>query len=109
MQKNSFSVSLDQISYRLFGIGFPLFTLGILSGAVWANSAWGSYWSWDVKETASFVNWLLVALYLHCQYKNMTKWSHFIGFLSLIFLFFNFFGISLGIFGSSLHAYGAAS
>ncbi len=109
MQKNYFSITLDQISYRLFGIGFPLFTLGILSGAVWANSAWGSYWSWDIKETASLINWLTIAFYLHCRYKNMTKLSHFVGFLSVVFLFFNFFGISLGIFGSSLHAYGAAS
>lgn len=109
MQKNYFSISLDQISYRLFGIGFPLFTLGILSGAVWANSAWGSYWSWDIKETGSFINWLLIALYLHCRYKNLIPLSHVIGFISLIILFFNFFGISLGIFGSSLHAYGASS
>nr|YP_010261041.1 Heme attachment to plastid cytochrome c [Cephaleuros parasiticus]UIB38982.1 Heme attachment to plastid cytochrome c [Cephaleuros parasiticus] len=109
MNFDSFSIALDQISYRLFGIGFPLFTLGILSGAVWANSAWGSYWSWDLKETASFVNWLIIAFYLHCRYKNMTKLSYLVGFLSLVFLFFNFFGISLGIFGSSLHAYGASS
>nr|YP_010260911.1 Heme attachment to plastid cytochrome c [Cephaleuros virescens]UIB38665.1 Heme attachment to plastid cytochrome c [Cephaleuros virescens] len=117
MNFDSFSIALDQISYRLFGIGFPLFTLGvrvvrimhILSGAVWANSAWGSYWSWDLKETASFVNWLIIAFYLHCRYKNLTKLSYLVGFLSLVFLFFNFFGISLGIFGSSLHAYGASS
>ena len=109
MEKNYFSISLDQISYRLFGIGFPLFTLGILSGAVWANSAWGSYWSWDIKETGSFVNWLVIAFYLHCRYKNFIKLSHIIAFISLIILFFNFFGISLGIFGSSLHAYGASS
>nr|YP_010261176.1 Heme attachment to plastid cytochrome c [Cephaleuros karstenii]UIB39117.1 Heme attachment to plastid cytochrome c [Cephaleuros karstenii] len=51
---------------KLFGIGFPLFTLGILSGAVWANSAWGSYWSWDIKECGSLVQWLTIAFYLHC-------------------------------------------
>ena len=109
MQKNYFAITLDQISYRLFGIGFPLFTLGILSGAVWANSAWGSYWSWDIKETGSFINWLTIAFYLHCRYKNFISLSHIMAFVSLIILFFNFFGISLGIFGSSLHAYGAAS
>uniref|UniRef100_UPI0030031A5D Heme attachment to plastid cytochrome c n=1 Tax=Cephaleuros lagerheimii TaxID=2738443 RepID=UPI0030031A5D len=109
MNQNAFSITLDQISYRLFGIGFPLFTLGILSGAVWANSAWGSYWSWDIKEVCSMVNWLIIALYLHCRYKNLTNVSHFVGFFALIFLFFNFFGVSLGIFGSSLHAYGASS
>nr|YP_010260995.1 Heme attachment to plastid cytochrome c [Trentepohlia sp. BN17]UIB38749.1 Heme attachment to plastid cytochrome c [Trentepohlia sp. BN17] len=109
LQKNYFSICLDQISYRLFGIGFPLFTLGILSGAVWANSAWGSYWRWDIKETSSLINWLITALYLHCRYKNLLTLSHVVGFFCLLILFFNFFGVSLGIFGSSLHAYGAAS
>ena len=105
MQKKYFYISLDHLSYRMFGIGFPLFTLGILSGSVWANSAWGSYWSWDIKEVGSFINWLSVAFYLHCRYKNFITLSHVVAFLSLLILFFNFFGISLGIYGSSLHSY----
>ena len=109
MQKKNFYIILDNLSYRMMGIGFPLFTLGILSGAVWANEAWGSYWSWDIKEVGSFINWLLVALYFHCRYKNFITLSHVVAFISLMVLFFNFFGISLGIFGSSLHAYGATS
>ena len=109
MQKKNFYIILDNLSYRMMGIGFPLFTLGILSGAVWANEAWGSYWSWDIKEVGSFINWLLVALYFHCRYKNFISLSHVVAFISLMVLFFNFFGISLGIFGSSLHAYGASS
>ena len=109
MQKKNFYIILDNISYRMMGIGFPIFTLGILSGAVWANEAWGSYWSWDIKEVGSFINWLLVALYFHCRYKNFISLSHIVAFISLMVLFFNFFGISLGIFGSSLHAYGASS
>ena len=109
MQKKNFYIILDNLSYRMMGIGFPLFTLGILSGAVWANEAWGSYWSWDIKEVGSFVNWLLVALYFHCRYKNLISLSHMVSFIALMVLLFNFFGISLGIFGSSLHAYGAAS
>ena len=109
MQKKNFYIILDNLSYRMMGIGFPLFTLGILSGAVWANEAWGSYWSWDIKEVGSFINWLLVALYFHCRYKNFISLSHIVAFISLMVLFFNFFGISLGIFGSSLHAYGASS
>ena len=105
MQNNYFYITLDNLNYRMFGIGFPLFTLGLLSGAVWANSAWGSYWSWDIKEVGSFIHWLVVALYFHCRYKNYITISHLIAFLSLIVLFFNFFGVSLGIYGSSLHAY----
>ena len=109
MQKKNFYIILDNLSYRMIGMGFPLFTLGILSGAVWANEAWGSYWSWDIKEVGSFINWLLVALYFHCRYKNFISLSHIVSFISLLVLFFNFFGISLGIFGSSLHAYGASA
>ena len=60
MQNNYFYISLDNLNYRMFGIGFPLFTLGLLSGAVWANSAWGSYWSWDIKEVGSFIHWVRV-------------------------------------------------
>lgn len=109
MQKKNFFIVLDSLSYRMMGIGFPLLTLGILSGAVWANEAWGSYWSWDIKEVGSLINWLIVALYFHCRYKNFISLSHLISFISVMVLFFNFFGISLGIFGNSLHAYGAAS
>nr|YP_009667520.1 Heme attachment to plastid cytochrome c [Trentepohlia odorata]QCW57823.1 Heme attachment to plastid cytochrome c [Trentepohlia odorata] len=100
-----FNMILDNLSYRMFGIGFPLFTLGLLSGAVWANSAWGSYWSWDIKEVGSFIHWLVLTFYFHCRYKNYITFSHLVGFISLIVLFFNFFGVSLGIYGSSLHAY----
>ena len=102
---SDFNITLDNLSYRMFGIGFPLFTLGLLSGAVWANSAWGSYWSWDIKEVGSFIHWLVLTFYFHCRYKNYVTFSHLVGFFSLLILFFNFFGVSLGIYGSSLHAY----
>jgi cytochrome c-type biogenesis protein CcsB len=58
---------LDNLSYRIIGIGFPFLTLGILSGAVWANEAWGSYWSWDPKETWALLTWLIYAIYLHTR------------------------------------------
>jgi len=61
------STNLDNLSYRTLGLGFPLLTIGILSGAVWANEAWGSYWSWDPKETWAFITWLIYAIYLHTR------------------------------------------
>ena len=58
---------LDRWSYRTIGIGFPFLTMGIISGAVWANEAWGSYWSWDPKETWALITWLIFAIYLHSR------------------------------------------
>ena len=59
--------NLDNISYRIIGLGFPLLTIGIISGGVWANEAWGSYWSWDPKETWALITWLVFAAYLHAR------------------------------------------
>ena len=59
--------NLDNLSYRLIGIGFSFLTIGILSGAVWANEAWGSYWSWDPKETWALIAWITFAIYLHTR------------------------------------------
>lgn len=65
--------SLDNLSYRIIGLGFPMLTIGIISGAVWANEAWGSYWSWDPKETWALITWMVFAAYLHTR---ITKsWS----------------------------------
>jgi len=63
--KKYFLETLDIWSYRIIGIGFPFLTIGIISGAVWANEAWGSYWSWDPKETWALITWLVFAIYLH--------------------------------------------
>ena len=57
--------SIDNWSYRIIGLGFPFLTIGIISGGVWANEAWGSYWSWDPKETWALITWLVFATYLH--------------------------------------------
>lgn len=65
--KVSLLESLDLWSYRVIGLGFPFLTIGIISGAVWANEAWGSYWSWDPKETWALITWLLFASYLHSR------------------------------------------
>jgi cytochrome c-type biogenesis protein CcsB len=65
--KRSLLENLDIWSYRIIGLGFPFLTLGIISGAVWANEAWGSYWSWDPKETWALITWLVFATYLHAR------------------------------------------
>ncbi|MFN6570386.1 c-type cytochrome biogenesis protein CcsB [Dendronalium sp. ChiSLP03b] len=66
-QRLSLAETLDNISYRIIGLGFPLLTIGIIAGAVWANEAWGSYWSWDPKETWALITWLVFAAYLHTR------------------------------------------
>ncbi len=58
---------LDTLSYRSILVGFVLLTLGLVSGAVWANEAWGTWWSWDPKETWAFISWLFYASYLHMR------------------------------------------
>ena len=59
--------NMDNISYRIISLGFPFLTIGIIAGAVWANEAWGSYWSWDPKETWALITWLVFAAYLHAR------------------------------------------
>jgi len=63
----SHSEELDTLSYRSILLGFVLLTLGLISGAVWANEAWGTWWSWDPKETWAFISWLFYAAYLHMR------------------------------------------
>ena len=58
---------LDDLNYQIVAIGFLMLTLGIITGSVWAHSAWGSYWSWDPKETWSLITWLVYALVLHSR------------------------------------------
>jgi cytochrome c-type biogenesis protein CcsB len=65
--KLSLLESIDNLSYRTISFGFPLLTIGIIAGAVWANEAWGSYWSWDPKETWALITWLVFASYLHAR------------------------------------------
>ncbi|MEM8806111.1 MAG: c-type cytochrome biogenesis protein CcsB [Cyanobacteria bacterium P01_G01_bin.38] len=67
LQRLTLAETLDNISYRIIGLGFPLLTIGIIAGAVWANEAWGSYWSWDPKETWALITWLVFAAYLHAR------------------------------------------
>ena len=58
---------LDELNYQMIVIGFMMLTLGIITGSVWAHSAWGSYWSWDPKETWSLITWLIYAAVIHSR------------------------------------------
>lgn len=95
---------LDDWSYRLVLIGLPLLTVMLVTGSVWAEYAWGAYWSWDWKETWALVTWLVYALYLHLR---VTGWRlrraavlNIIGFAVVVF---TFFGVSYLLPG--LHSY----
>ena len=104
--KLALSEKLDNYSYRMIGIGFPLLTIGILSGAVWANSAWGSYWSWDPKETWALITWLFFAIYLHARITRgwSGKKAAIIATLAFFVVWFCFLGVNL--LGTGLHSYG---
>nr|YP_009367913.1 heme attachment to plastid cytochrome c [Hazenia capsulata]ARK14827.1 heme attachment to plastid cytochrome c [Hazenia capsulata] len=97
---------LDNLSYRIIGFGFPLLTIGILSGAVWANQTWGSYWSWDPKETWALITWLVFAIYLHARisYGWIGKQSALIASFGFIIIWICYLGVNL--LGKGLHSYG---
>jgi len=97
---------LDEMSYKAVAVGFPLLTLGILTGAAWANYAWGTYWSWDPKETWSLITWFVYAAYLHARFTagwkgNRLAWLSVVGFGSVIF---TYWGVNFIL--SGLHSYG---
>jgi len=84
---------LDELAYKVVGFAFPLLTLCIITGAIWANYAWGTYWSWDPKETWSLITWILYAGYLHARLMYGWKgkraaWMAVFGFLAVLFTFF---------------------
>ncbi|MDP3786054.1 MAG: cytochrome c biogenesis protein [Candidatus Omnitrophota bacterium] len=96
---------LDVISHKVIAFGFLFLALGIITGAVWANSAWGSYWSWDPKETWSLITWFVYAIYLHTRFTKGWKekkaaWLAVIGFLAMLF---TYFGVNYLL--SGLHSY----
>ena len=98
--------TLDNLSYRTLGLGFPLLTIGILSGAVWANEAWGSYWSWDPKETWAFITWLVFAIYLHTRLTKGWKGTGpaLIAAGGFVVVWVCYLGVNL--LGTGLHSYG---
>jgi cytochrome c-type biogenesis protein CcsB len=97
---------LDHWSYRIIGLGFPLLTIGILSGAVWANEAWGSYWSWDPKETWALITWLIFAIYLHTRMNRgwQGRKSAIVASLGFLIIWICYLGVNL--LGRGLHSYG---
>ena len=104
--QTSLALTLDNLSYRTLGVGFPLLTLGILSGAVWANEAWGSYWSWDPKETWALITWLIFAIYFHFRITKgwQGKKSAFVAAIGFVVVWICYLGVNL--LGSGLHSYG---
>jgi cytochrome c-type biogenesis protein CcsB len=100
--------TLDDLVYRAIIWGFPFLTAGIITGAAWANYAWGTYWSWDPKETWSLIVWLVYAAFLHAR---ITRGWHgkraailsLAGFLATIFCYL---GVNLVL--SGLHSYGGS-
>lgn len=104
--KISLLETLDTWSYRIIGLGFPFLTMGIISGAVWANEAWGSYWSWDPKETWALITWLVFAIYLHSRI--LKGWEGKNASIVGCFGFFSIWICYLGVnfLAKGLHSYG---
>ncbi|SHJ98601.1 cytochrome c-type biogenesis protein CcsB [Malonomonas rubra DSM 5091] len=99
---------LDDINYRAIMIGFPMLTLGIVTGAAWANYAWGTYWSWDPKETWSLIVWFIYAAFIHARFTRgwvgrRAAWLSIFGFAATLFCYL---GVNLVL--SGLHSYGGA-
>jgi len=104
---NMSAENLEEITYKSIAVGFPIFTLGgLIFGAIWADQAWGTYWSWDPKETWSLITWFVYAFYLHGRMLrgwrgNKVAIVAVVGFMAVIF---TYLGVNLLL--SGLHAYG---
>ena len=98
--------SLDNWSYRIIGLGFPFLTIGIIAGGVWANEAWGSYWSWDPKETWALITWIVFATYLHSRITKgwEGKKTAILGGLGFFVIWICYLGVNF--LGKGLHSYG---
>ena len=99
---------IDDLTHKTIIFGFMWLTAGIITGAVWANEAWGTYWSWDPKETWSIITWFVYALTLHARFTrgwsgSRIAWLAIIGFVSVIF---TYFGVNFLL--SGLHSYGSS-
>ena len=105
-QRLNLAEILDNISYRIIGLGFPLLTIGIIAGAVWANEAWGSYWSWDPKETWALITWLVFAAYLHARITRgwQGRRPAILAATGFIVVWICYLGVNL--LGKGLHSYG---
>ena len=105
-QRLSLAETLDNISYRMIGLGFPLLTIGIIAGGVWANEAWGSYWSWDPKETWALIAWLVFAAYLHARITRgwQGRSPAILAATGFVVVWICYLGVNL--LGKGLHSYG---
>jgi cytochrome c-type biogenesis protein CcsB len=97
--------TLETTMAQTISFGFLFLTIGIITGAVWANSAWGTYWSWDPKETWSLITWFIYAAFLHCRFMRgwrgkRAAWVSIIGFISVLFTY-----IGVNFLLSGLHSY----
>ena len=97
--------TLDDINYRCLTIGFPLLTIAIITGAIWAEKAWGTYWSWDPKETWSLITWFIFAALLHSRLTTgwRGKRASLLTIAGFLVMLFTFIGVNLWLPG--LHAY----
>jgi ABC-type transport system involved in cytochrome c biogenesis permease subunit len=98
--------SLDRLTYTTIAVGYPIFTAGaLIFGAVWAQTAWGTYWSWDPKETWALITWLVYTAYLHTRFvkKFRGKVSAVLAIVGFAFTMFTFFGVNYLLAG--LHSY----
>nr|YP_011006589.1 Cytochrome c biogenesis protein [Halosiphon tomentosus]WAM63734.1 Cytochrome c biogenesis protein [Halosiphon tomentosus] len=104
--RRQFLFNLDNWSYRAISLGFPFLTIGIIAGAVWANEAWGSYWSWDPKETWALITWLIFAAYLHLRL--IVGWDGkgpaILGSIGFFVVWICYLGVNF--LGQGLHSYG---
>jgi cytochrome c-type biogenesis protein CcsB len=96
---------LDVMTYRIVGVGLPLLTIGIITGAMWAKESWGAYWQWDPKETAALFSWIVYAGYMHLHTRNAWRglrsaWLSVFGFATIMFCYL---GVNIWI--SGLHSY----
>ena len=100
---------LDRLTYRTIVFGFPVWTFGVIAGAIWADQAWGRYWGWDPVETWAFITWVLYAAFLHAR--ATAGWrgrrAHYIQLLGFASLMFNILVVQVFITG--LHSYAGVS
>jgi cytochrome c-type biogenesis protein CcsB len=99
------AAALDKAAYRTVAFAFPIYTAGVIFGAIWAEAAWGRYWGWDPKETWAFIAWVIYATYLHARATAGWKGSRaaYINLLGFAAMTFNFFVVNIVI--SGLHSY----
>ena len=102
----SLAEQLDSLSYRTITVGFLLLSVGLVSGAVWANEAWGSWWSWDPKETWALICWLVYAAYLHTRLSRgwQGRRPALVAVAGLVVICVCYIGVNL--LGIGLHSYG---